>query len=803
MKKLAAAIISVLAFGGAFAEEKTITDDYSMSSAQTLTVPEGDVYTYTGKFTGTKKTLSLKGGGTAILTNTENTWTSAFYIYNGTLRMDVAQALSTTDGIIVYPTNENTRVEFTHEGGVYNCPFKMASVTPVTSPFVIKANCTINGDITPLGSKAWSITGSAGKSATFNGAVTIKDKNLSMYPEAGGKFVFNGPISVTSGKEGYLMTTGGDGHGTIELAGNNDISTAVYFGYHTLVLSHENALETTPKLLLYLSSDSAAKDVEGNGEVKLLADQIIQQVYKSSSGTINYAGSFTSEDPVNMTIKGTASSYPDCPCPINGKITLIKDGEGLGHILSSRASLTTGGLWAKGGTLQLNSGATFKNISKLTVGAEGVTGAALTIASGVTESPFGDSIAEVSLYDGSLISSESLAVTVTTTDFKVNGAAVAAYGDYTASDYPNAIGQNVTIHYQPAIKSCYVDAVGGSDDNSGLAEGAAKKTLSALFSTVTINSGDTVWVKPGTYDSGWQLDSSNECARVIVPDGVTLRSTDGKDTTIIEGAATGGGDEGTDPIRCVRMTGATSRLIGFTLRNGKGTYGGGVAAYVCDDETGKWSRGGLVADCSIIGCTGHGSGCVYANVVRTLFKDCGKSGSNTGVAGRNVRCYNCVFDGNGTSSTNYDLYNDSVAVNCTFVNGSAKAVRKIKNVKNCLILRENGVHDDNVFYRTYINREWNGSDNTFNDECQSTADNASLATGLRVKANYAPVRSNLGIGQGNVEYINDDYPTALDYLENGYNYDYYQHPRTTDGKVDLGAVENSGFPTQGLLLIFR
>ena len=813
MKNLLVVIAALLTCGGAYAVEIYDTADYKISSNTSLwaTNGSGNVYIYSGKITGkSDKPILLRGDGTFVFTNPENTYPGTYRVgYSGegvVLRMDEAGAFSASNTVYVYNTNLVNQAQLTHEGGVYDCNFLCTDhdatyVGWAVPPFLVKANCTINGTFTVASKKTIAIAGDSDKSAVFNGNLSFNGrspaKGILLRPGSNGKFTINGSLLSDSTYPGPVHLDRVDdatgAPGTVELCNTNRITTLNY-GYTKLVLNAENALDDA---VLKLSVADLNYDLTGYGDITLKANQNVKYIDCDANTEYENCGAITSDQAVELRVSGDTA--PVCYSPINGEITLIKENASK-QIMKGRASLTTGAIMVKGGTLELQAGATFKNISKLSIGdSEEGTSATLTIASSVTESPFADTLPEIDLFNGGMISSESQAITLTTTNFKVNGETVASYGEYTASDYPNAIGSNVAICYQPAVKNCYVDAVNGDDDNSGLAENAAKKTLNALFSTVTLYTGDTVWVKPGTYDSGYQLDSSNECARVIIPDGITLRSTGGKAVTIIEGGATGGGAEGADPIRCVRMTGSTSRLIGFTLRNGKGAYGGGVAAYVCDDETGKWSRGGLVADCTIEGCLGHGSGCVYANVVRTLFKDCGKSGSNTGVAGRNVRCYNCVFDGNGASSSNYDLYNDSAAVNCTFVNGSALAVRKVKNVKNCLILRTNGVHGENKFYRTYINREWNGSDNNFTDECQSTAEDAALATGLRVKSDYVPLRSNLGIGQGNVEYIDDDYPTALDYLENGYNYDFYQHARTTDGKVDLGAVERSGFPTVGTM----
>lgn len=152
----------------------------------------------------------------------------------------------------------------------------------------------------------------------------------------------------------------------------------------------------------------------------------------------------------------------------------------------------------------------------------------------------------------------------------------------------------------------YVDAEGGNDGNYGRHAKNAFKTLKTAAEVA--QGGDTVWALPGTYkdgtmpandmnDSRQAVTMSNVLNRVIIPDGVTFRSVEGPEKTVILGADATEPIEnmdgcGTDSVRCVTMGGKGSRLIGFTLTGGRarmnsasvGTTGGGVRQYV-----GTWS----------------------------------------------------------------------------------------------------------------------------------------------------------------------------------------------------------------------
>ena len=176
----------------------------------------------------------------------------------------------------------------------------------------------------------------------------------------------------------------------------------------------------------------------------------------------------------------------------------------------------------------------------------------------------------------------------------------------------------------------YVDPTGGtvsSDSYNGEAETwegggstvGPRKTLAAALALAS--SGDTVIALPGVYREGVSnptaVDTDTTLNRVRVPPGVTLKSRDGAETTIIMGAASPEpiwNGCGTNAVRCAHVEGGATkgRLIGFTLT------GGHTAGY--DDMTkmtGQNSGGaavgsGICIDCIVSnnwasGTTMHGS----------------------------------------------------------------------------------------------------------------------------------------------------------------------------------------------------
>lgn len=208
----------------------------------------------------------------------------------------------------------------------------------------------------------------------------------------------------------------------------------------------------------------------------------------------------------------------------------------------------------------------------------------------------------------------------------------------------------VGVYSQP---DWYVDAERGNDENDGLSEATAKRTLAAAASNEAVRSGDVIHVLPGTYDDGAQKDSDGALvfSRVVVPAGVTIISTAGRDRTIIKGAkapvSESGDGCGEGAVRCAYL-GAGARLVGFTLTGGRALLawraerpqdfaGGGVCG---EDVTAE------AEDCLFTDCKAGVSAGYRATFRRCRADECGVSQKNTYVFSSST-LKNCLVNGSG------------------------------------------------------------------------------------------------------------------------------------------------------------
>lgn len=106
-------------------------------------------------------------------------------------------------------------------------------------------------------------------------------------------------------------------------------------------------------------------------------------------------------------------------------------------------------------------------------------------------------------------------------------------------------------------------------------------------------SDGTVMAAAGIYSTGGHEVNGMD-NRVVITNAITVRSSDGPDETLIVGA----GPAGSSAVRCAYIS-DVGKLMGFTLTNGYGDYGGGV-----------WlDHGGLAANCTLTENDGRGAYC--------------------------------------------------------------------------------------------------------------------------------------------------------------------------------------------------
>ena len=380
----------------------------------------------------------------------------------------------------------------------------------------------------------------------------------------------------------------------------------------------------------------------------------------------------------------------------------------------------------------------------------------------------------------------------------------------TSIDVTLPVGKEL-VRVEPLFKSdLYVDAVNGVDDEAhdGTTPAKAKKTLAAILALASI--GDTVSAAPGDYAAGTMTYENGIVgnkgyympSRAVVPEGVSLVATEGKDVTFITGEfdPNASDHKGGEAVRGVTLL-ARARLKGFTIRRcatmgrtgaetddnvGAGVFapwpvdGDLVASALIEDctitncfaRTGAGVYGGIVSKCRIVNTSASAGGCSvdHSRVEQSLLVNA--YGQTSVMAHHGLYSTTICAKGN-SRGTNRDMQpqNESYPIeNCIVLTPNSSTPGVLKNVHNVL---------------WYVG---SGS-NTFD---QATCSGIIEATGTSIAnaqtqagldAFSVPMtRTAAPIDQGDVSRLANlltDVTTDLD-----------GNPRVAnDGKIDLGAVE--------------
>ena len=244
----------------------------------------------------------------------------------------------------------------------------------------------------------------------------------------------------------------------------------------------------------------------------------------------------------------------------------------------------------------------------------------------------------------------------------------------------------------------YVDASRPNDSGNGQSWATAKATISAAVTTAP--AGSVILVERGIYVP---FSTSNKA--------LTIQSVHGPYATVIDGG---------NSLRCatlgISFVQTSTVLDGFTLRNGKGDYGGGVRGgtvrnCILSNNTATLSGGGAayskLTRCTLDGNTAasHGGGLVSGSLTACLVinnKTTTLSGGGAYIDGANQFVIDCVFSNNTAKSSGGGLwvndYTDPV-INSSFIynqsgsNGGGIWAGDITEVYNCYIARNSSGHD--------------------------------------------------------------------------------------------------------------
>ncbi len=361
-------------------------------------------------------------------------------------------------------------------------------------------------------------------------------------------------------------------------------------------------------------------------------------------------------------------------------------------------------------------------------------------------------------------------------------------------------------------KTWYINALTGNDSNGGGTDETPRQTIRSATTNCVWD--DVVLVAPGTYGEleGVQfhpapaLDDDKTSpidvgSRVFVPNGVTVRSTHGPESTVIVGrAATHDTDtygNGPDAVRCVMLNGSDARLQGFTLTGGHTSTGS--ASRDDNDGGAVMSRTARVLGCIITNNFSSRNGAVF----RTRAFDCiikDNHATTCASVGRESYFYRCLIDGNKgeQQAIQYFYRVDS----CTFGDGntdlSGNPAEVINYggisggkalVVNTLIKGLSGISASHPYM--FSNCVLNAASTLPTERLYNCiVTNSEM---IALDTNYRPiVGSNAGIDRGDPSLLHAEINDGLD-LSGG--------PRITNGAMDIGAMEADWKPTYSEYLL--
>lgn len=398
-----------------------------------------------------------------------------------------------------------------------------------------------------------------------------------------------------------------------------------------------------------------------------------------------------------------------------------------------------------------------------------------------------------------------------TADVDGNRLRVAADGKLTAGAYQSGVAEGYPGYL-------YVDPVNGDDENTGYSTNTAMRTLICALTNRNTRTGSIVYAMPGTYNTGVMDEDPSAVTtlnRVIVPEGVSLVSTGGRDVTFIVGESAPEEMQykareaygcGTNAVRCVMLlTGAS--ISGFTLTNGhtcvyyttewNGDHGGGVM--VTDNTC-------LVVDCDIVdcrACRGGGLRLARATAANCRFLGNISLGLGQAVIGAG-RLVNCLFDNCPNGEAAFDSGGgDATVVNCTFGPSCNNSIRDSKtghgiNAYNSIFMSKPkmGVNYHRCLFATGNEPPASA---TVDEDCMTNNIPAAAigycqGGGHRKIGDLSPM--SYAIGKASEAYYDDNLPSWYPGA-----FDVYGRPRR-NGALDLGCSEF--WPSQvGSLIIVR
>jgi len=835
-------VLSLLCFtlgslGGMLrAEYNEIDTEFPMSGPTDFIAEVGVTNVYTGLISGTGPAV-IKGGGTVVFSHSNNTYTGGTLISNAVFRLDAdgcagAGAITAAvDKAHIFANCSTVPNDIMISVAASSGSALKPGDYPIDSQAMLFPLC----DVTFKGAVEFASYGryfdyfndssAYAPTVTYKKGIKVGNNYLHLYVK--GRMIFEDRFIVSDYTTRSMFGPNYGDQGAIEFQASSNYLYQANLRNVSVYLKADDALALT--WMHYADGGASYCQTYLTGLQSILGIS-----WGTASASEDSSGQcITSENPATLRITGCDMSRLSSLSLVNktaifGKTTLLMDvdptytDQGFYQEFSVRKSTTTGDLIISNGNFRMSSTASFPNVPNIYVGRGGTltnastkTGAfagctSLTVLGAMActgdAKPFGDATLALTLGNDAKFSLP-VGATATVKSLMVGGVTMPddTYGD--GGTPLDQIEQGTVVVRSGNL---YVDSASGNDANDGT-QGRPFKTIKAA--TDASRSGDVIHVAPGTYGEaeGTQTVGSTGASRVVVPENVTLKSTDGADVTFIVGAVATGDQidnetykTGTNGVRCVyAKSGATIR--GFTLMGGRGIgaaeaagKGRGSAFY---SET---ARAATVADCMVTNNAAY-MGTIYQAVVKRcrVFGNVGTRMSSAGVvcagnsgpAGNLCSWYGSIIDGNVGGATVHSAY---AFENCTI--GIRNSIPPSDTPQ---VLWWWGTDDRAIVNSVILGGRYycDGGGKLYCTNClvmanmigqvlkheQSYNTIFTNAAAAQVDSKtYGPILGQfVGIDKGDAAYSSD----ALGDI------DIYETPRVLNARLDIGAVEYDWRPT--------
>ena len=821
---------------------------FPMSGPTDFIAEAGVTNVYTGLISGTGPAV-IKGGGTVAFANANNTYTGGTIISNAVFRLDTdgcagsgaITAAVNSAHIFMNCTSVPNDLYFaqgysTAKTNLQPGEYPEDNAIPL---FSLVESVTVSGKVYFKGGTKYIPNRlSATQTVTFeNDVSTASSAELSLY--AYGTTIFSGKLSENLIGNNIPIGAASTAKGTIVFnsQSNSVKKIATYNANFAL-----NARDALPDTLIFIrnSLEKSCSIFDLNGNDQTFSGVIWYNGTKDPPTTPNETSSgfrfrTTDGNPATLRLTGatvyTTNATNRNFLALSGPLTLVMDifpastTAGFYQEFALRKSETTGDLVISNGDFRVTGGASFPNVPNIYVGTGGIFSSAATtnafagcrslVVDGTmtfgndVKTPFSDGKVALSLGSSANLSLPS-GYTLTVPSLKV-GDEIKSDGTY--GDGGIALGQisQGTVIVRGSDR--YVDCNTADTVNDG-SKAHPYKTIKAA--TDNALSGDVIHVAPGTYGAAEGLPQKATTAskigtRVVIPENVTIESTDGPEVTFIVGAAAYDNQidnatygTGTNAVRCVyAKDGAVLR--GFTLTGGRaiGVLAGDGGSWTIDHASAAFraasSLGATIENCIVSNNIAY-VGTIYNAVVKNciVVGNRGLRGGSSAVSPAGYQCswYGSIIDGNIGHVT---IQAAAAVENCTIGSGN----KDTAGTGSPQVLYWYGGGDHAVINTAILGgRFYMGGtavicctncllvdDSYLNATMRARAYNCIITNSAAMQVEAKTYRPKLGsfagIDAGEAAYSSD----ALG------DKDFYGTPRVLNGQIDIGAVEYDWRPT--------